>query len=201
MTLTGRSATHVAQISSGILPIVQAGNWHALYTRHQHEKAIAKTLSNRGFTVFLPLYGTVRLWRNRPQSLQLPLFPCYVFIQGGMDRQLQIMNTPGVCNIVSCGGQPAIVPPDEIAATRRILENPSRVEPHEFLRTGDRVAVTSGSLLGVEGVLVRIKGIYRLVVSMEMLGRSASVEIDVSRVRRIGQPLTVSRTSSISATA
>jgi transcription antitermination factor NusG len=180
---------------------MDAGDWHALYTRHQHEKTIARTLSNKGLNVFLPLYGTVRLWRNRPQKLQLPLFPCYVFVQGGMDRQLQIMCTPGIHNIVKSAGRPAIVSQEQIAAVRRILENPTRVEPCEFLQTGDRVAVTSGSLLGVEGILVRVKGMDRLVVSMEMLGRSASVEIDVSRVRRIDQPFMASRAGSLAATA
>jgi transcription antitermination factor NusG len=201
MTVTGRSSIRIVPTDSGIPPIVDAGNWHALYTRHQHEKTIARTLSNKGLNVFLPLYGAIRLWRNRPQKLQLPLFPCYVFIQGGMDRQLQIMSTPGIFNIVNWGGLPAIVPPEQIAAMRRILENSNRVEPCEFLRTGDRVAVTSGSLLGVEGILVRAKGMYRLVVSMELLGRSAAVEIDISSVRRIGQPHMAPRTGSLAATA
>jgi transcription antitermination factor NusG len=201
MTVTGRSSTRIGPADSGIRPIADAGNWHALYTRHQHEKAIARTLSNKGLTVFLPLYGTIRLWRKRPQKLQLPLFPCYVFVQGGLDHQLQILSTPGIHNIVKLGGRPAIVSPEQIAAVRRIVENPTQVAPCEFLHAGDRVAVTSGSLLGVEGILVRVKGMDRLVVSMEMLGRSASVEIDVSCVRRIGQPLMASGAGSLSATA
>jgi len=201
MTATGRSSTHIGQADSGMWSVKDTGNWHALYTRHQHEKAIAQTLSNKGLNVFLPLYGTTRLWRKRPQKLQLPLFPCYVFVQGGLDRQIQILSTPGIHNIVKLGGRPAIVSPEQIAAVRRIVENPTQVAPCEFLQTGDRVAVTSGSLLGVEGILVRVKGMDRLVVSMEMLGRSASVEIDLSCVRRIGQPLMASRTGSLAATA
>jgi transcription antitermination factor NusG len=201
MTVTGRSSIRIVQADPGIRPMVDAGNWHALYTRHQHEKAITRTLSNKGLNVFLPLYGTIRLWRNRPQKLQLPLFPCYVFVQGGLDRQLQILSTPGIHNIVKLGGHPAIVSPEQIAAVRRIVENPTQVTPCEFLHAGDRVAVTSGSLLGVEGILVRVKGMDRLVVSMEMLGRSASVEIDVSCVRRIGLPHMAPRTGSLAATA
>src|SRR5258706_3532412 len=188
MTVTGRSSMHLAEIDSKIRHMETAIHWHALYTRHQHEKAAAQSLSNKGHNVFLPLYGTTHRWRNRPKQLQLPLFPCYVFVQNGTDRPIQILSTPGIINIVRWSGIPAIVPPEQIAAVRRIVESPSQVEPHAFLQCGDRVMVVSGSLQGVEGILVRIKAMFRLVVSMELLGRSAAVEIDISCVQRICQP-------------
>jgi transcription antitermination factor NusG len=201
MTVTGRSSIRKGQAGSEIMPTMNATHWNALYTRHHHEKGIAQALSNKGINVFLPLYGAVHLWRNRPQKLQLPLFPCYVFVQDALDRRDQIVGTPGIHSILTFGGVPAIVPPGQIAALRRVVEDPAQARPHEYLQTGDRVMVISGSLQGVEGILVRTKGSYRLVVSVEMLGRSAAVEIDVTCVRRIGQPLMVPRPRSLSATA
>lgn len=188
-----RSAERSEEKDLGILQLGAANHWHALHTRYQHEKAVVQALSSKGHNVFLPLYGATRLWRRRPMQLQLPLFPGYLFIQGGIDRQLQILSTPGIISIVKSGGLPAIVPPEQIAAVRRIVENSTRVEPHAFLQCGDRVMVTSGSLQGVEGILVRAKGAFRLVVSMELLGRSAAVEIDVSCVQRTCQPLPATR--------
>jgi transcription termination/antitermination protein NusG len=184
---------HSAEIDSGVLPFGTAGHWHAIHTRYQHEKTVVRALSNKGHDVFLPLYTAVRLWRRRPTELQLPLFPGYLFIQGGMDRQMQILSTPGIIGIVKLGGLPAVVPQEQIAAVRRLVENSSQVEPHAFLQCGDRVRVISGSLNGVEGILIRTKGNYRLVVSMQLLGRSAAVEIDISRVQRICQPLLAAR--------
>lgn len=181
------------QKDTEILQFEAANNWHALHTRYQNEKAAARALSSKGHTVFLPLYGATHLWRGRPTQLQLPLFSGYVFIQGGIDRQLQILSTPGIISIVKSGGLPAIVPPEQIAAVRRIVEKSSRVEPHSFLQCGDRVMVISGSLQGLEGMLVRTKGAFRLIVSMELLGRSAAVEIDISCVQRICQPLPATR--------
>ena len=79
------------QKDTGILQFEAANHWHALHTRYQNEKAVVQALSSKGHTVFLPLYGATHLWRGRPTQLQLPLFPGYVFIQGGIDRQLQIL--------------------------------------------------------------------------------------------------------------
>jgi transcription antitermination factor NusG len=201
MTVTWRSSMPSAEKDKGIPQFGAANHWHALHTRYQHEKAVAHALSNKGHNVFLPLYGATHLWRGRPTQLQLPLFPGYAFIHGGIDRQLQILSTPGIIDIVKSGGLPAIVPPEQIDSVRRIVENSSRIEPHSFLQSGDRVIVISGPLQGVEGFLVRTKGTFRLVMSMEMLGRSAAVEIDVSCVQRVCQPLLVARSRRLAASA
>src|SRR5712691_10527215 len=115
-----------------------AGSWHALYTRHQHEKTVARILSNKGHEVFLPLYGVAHRWQDRTKQLWLPLFPCYVFLRGGLDRRLQILSTPGVYTIVGWTGRPAAIPEVEIEAVRQVIESSFRMEPHPFLRCGDR---------------------------------------------------------------
>jgi transcription antitermination factor NusG len=170
-----------------------AENWYALVTRHQHEKSVASALSNKSHEVYLPLYRSLRRWQDRAKQIWLPLFPCYVFIRGGMDRQLQIVTTPGVLSIVGWGGRPAIVAQAQLDAVRQIIESCLTVETHPYLQCGDRVRVKTGPLMGLEGILTRKKGVARLVVSMELLGRSAAVEIDVSNVERIG-PFLVPRT-------
>jgi len=176
-------------------------NWHALFTRHQHEKSVALALSNKFHEVYLPLYRSERQWQDRAKKLWYPLFPCYLFIRGGMDRQLQIITTPGVIQIVGWGGHPAIIPQPQLNAVRQIIESCVIVETHPYLQCGDRVRVKTGPLMGLEGILTRKKGVARLVVSMEMLGRSAAVEIDVLNVERIG-PITAPRRSDrISASA
>ena len=159
--------------------------WHALYTRHQHENVVAQALTGRGFEVFLPQYRTVHRWKDRDKQLLLPLFPNYVFIHGGLDRMLVLVSTPGVHSLVSWGGRAANIPWEEIDAVRRLVASSYRVEPHPFLKCGDRVRVTSGPLEGIEGVLVRKTGGYRLVLSVEMLSQSASVEVDTNMVERV----------------
>lgn len=156
--------------------------WWVLYTRHQHEKVIADTLAAKGFEVFLPLYNSVRRWKDRRKTLSLPLFPCYVFIRGGLDRRVQLVTTPGVYMVLSRGEEVATIPEFEIQAIRRVIDGYFDVEPHPFLRCGDRVRITRGSLTGIEGILLRKKNRFRLILSVDMLAQSVAVEIDATDV-------------------
>jgi len=162
--------------------------WYALYTRHQHEKTVAGQLVAKGFQVFLPLYSTVHRWKDRNKQLELPLYPGYVFLNDRLDRTLQILMTPGVHSIVGTASGPEPIPDHEIDAVKRVIASSAEVEPHPFLRCGDRVRVTHGPLEGIEGILLRKKNAYRLVLSMEMLKKSVAVEIDASIVERVNVP-------------
>jgi transcription antitermination factor NusG len=154
------------------------GPWCAVYTRHQHEKSVSEMLEAKGLEVFLPLFESTRRWKDRRKVLSLPLFPCYVFVRGATERRLPVLTTPGVHMIISRGERVATVPESEIEAIRRTVEGQFRVEPHPFLRCGERVRVTRGPLEGVEGVLTRKKNMFRLVLSVQMLAQSVAVEID-----------------------
>jgi transcription antitermination factor NusG len=176
-------------------------NWHALYTRHQHEKSVAQILAHKGHEIFLPLICATHQWRDRAKQLWLPLFPGYVFIRGGFDRQLQILSTPGMITVVGWAGHPAIIPQGQIDTVRQMIDSSLGVEPHPFLQCGDRVRVETGPLRGIEGLLVRKKNDFRLVVSVEILGSSAAVEIDISSVKRIGSYPVAMKSHSLSASA
>ncbi len=159
--------------------------WYAVHTRHQHEKLVARTLVNKGFEIFLPLYTEVRQWRDRTKRLELPLFSCYVFLRGDLDRRLPIITTPGVHGMVATGGRLSGIPEEEIQAVRNVLENRVNVEPHPFLNCGDLVRVKTGALRGLEGFLVRKKGLTRLVISVSLLERSVAAEVDAGTVERV----------------
>lgn len=176
-------------------------HWWAIYTRHQHEKVIADVLSAKGFEIFLPLYDSIRRWRDRQMLLSLPLFPCYLFVRGGFSRRFQILNTPGVHMALTHGDRIALIPEKEIEAIRRTVEGPFRMEPHPFLRCGDRVRVIRGSLEGVEGILIRKKNQFRLVLSVDMLAKSVAVEIDASNVESMLEPVQVGQAPAVLYTA
>src|SRR5712691_8999582 len=164
---------------------VSASPWHAIYTRHQHDKMVAQILTTKGFDVFLPLYAAAHCWKGRTKVLWLPLFPCYVFLKGGLDRRLDVLTTPGIHALVSSGGQPAAIPAIEMEAIRLARVSNARVEPHPFLKCGEQVRVKCGPLAAVEGILVRKKNVYRLVLSVEMLGKAVAVEVDAFHVERL----------------
>ncbi len=139
-------------------------------------------LSAKGFEVFLPLYESIRRWKDRKILLSLPLFPGYLFVRGGLDRKLHVVTTPGINMILYRGEEVATIPDQEIAAIQRAVDGRSRIEPHPFLKCGMRVRVTRGSLEGVEGILTRKKNLLRLVLSVEMLAQSVAVEVHAADV-------------------
>jgi len=159
--------------------------WCALYTRHQHEKTVAEMLSAKGLEVFLPLYDSQRKWKDRTKVLSLPLFPCYVFVRGGVSSRLQVISTPGVHMILCNGDRVAVIPEDQIEAIRKTVEGKLQVEPHEFVKCGERVRVRQGSLEGVEGLLVRKKSQFRLILCVDMLAQCVAVEVNAADVEPV----------------
>ncbi|HEX4004980.1 MAG TPA: UpxY family transcription antiterminator [Acidobacteriaceae bacterium] len=170
---------------TGSTAVAEQLQWWALYTRHQHEKVVAEMLTAKNFDVFLPLYSSVRRWKDRRKVISLPLFPGYVFLRGGYGRRLEVVSTPGIHMILTHGERVATIPEEDIQAIRKTVEGNFRVEPHPFLKCGERVRVTRGPLQGVEGILTRKKNLFRLVLSVDMLAQSVGVEIDASDVEPV----------------
>ena len=159
--------------------------WYAVYTKHQHEKSATSLLARKGFEVLLPLYRAVHRWKDRNQPVELPLFPCYVFLRSSMERKLEILQTPGVFWLVGSGGHASAVPDSDIDSIRKIIRDPTKIEPHPYLKSGDRVRVLAGPMIGLEGMLTRVKNRWRLVVAVELLQKAVAVEVDAADVERI----------------
>ena len=159
--------------------------WFALTAKHQHEANVARLLGAKGLSVFHPTFSTLHQWRDRKKLLELPLFPGYVFFAESHHKRSEILSTPGVFSIVSFGNQPAQIPSEELDGIRRASESGRSLQPHDFLSEGDRVKVKRGPLAGLCGILQRHKDSYRLVISIELLGRAAAVEIDAVSVDRV----------------
>lgn len=170
-------------IAERIVPRVQDDpSWWALYTRHQHEKTVAAMLSFKGIEVLLPLYEARRQWKDRNKLQSLPLFPGYLFVRTTYDCKLHVLTTPGVHMILHRGQEIAIIPDSEIEAIQMAVSTRAKVEPHPYLKCGTRVRVTCGPLEGVFGILVRKKNVSRLVLSVDMLAQSISVEVRAADV-------------------
>src|SRR5258708_28596954 len=108
-------------------------NWYALYTRHQHEKTVAESLSNNGIEVFLPTYSAIRQWKDRTKLLLLPLFPSYVFLHGGLHRRVNVLSTPAVYSLVSICSHPAAIPETEIEPDSQAATSNHHRVPQFFL--------------------------------------------------------------------
>ncbi len=154
--------------------------WYAAYTSAHHEKSVAKQLGEREVEHFLPLYESVRRWKDRRVRLQMPLFPGYVFVRLALRDRLKVLQVPSVVRLVGYGGAPTALNEGEVAGLRGALSEGMRAEPHPYLRAGCPVRITDGPLAGHEGILVRRKGGLRVVLSVELIQRSIHVQIDSS---------------------
>lgn len=162
--------------------------WYAIYMRFQHEKSAAALLQRKNFEVFLPLYQSVHQWSDRNQLVTLPLFPCYLFLRTSVDRKLEVLRTGGVRSFVENAKRACEVSDKEIDTLRRVCSTGVGVLPHPYLRQGDHVRVQTGPLAGTEGFFVRTKNQYRVVISVELLRKGVSVEVDRGNIARIGKP-------------
>jgi transcription antitermination factor NusG len=159
--------------------------WYAAYTSANHEKCVAEQLTRRSVEHFLPLYETVRRWKDRTVRLQRPLFPGYVFVRLALRDRLQVLQVPGVANLVGFSGTPTPLPQNEIDSLRTSLWKGVRAKPHPYLEIGRRVLVKSGPLAGMEGILLRRKSGLRVVVSIELIHRAVAVELETSEMEPI----------------
>jgi transcription antitermination factor NusG len=174
--------------NTGAVPPAQSGpgDWYAAYTKHQHEKRVADSFTNKGFEVFFPVYVAAHRWKDRAQMVTLPLFPCYVFLRTDLERKLEILRTPGVFGLVGNAGRAIAIPDCDLEGVRKVTTDRSRIAPHPYLKCGDRVRVCVGPLAGAEGILVKVKNRYRVVVSVELLQKAVAVEVDLSVLERLG---------------
>jgi transcription antitermination factor NusG len=159
--------------------------WYAAQTYANHEKRVLEQLSQRTVEAYLPLYASVRRWKDRRVRLDLPLFPGYVFVRLALRDRLRTLQTPGVVRMVGFGGQPTALPDQEIDALRQGLARAIRIEPHPYLKVGRRVRVTTGPLQGLEGILARKKNSSRFVISLDLIMRSVAAEIDVAELEPV----------------
>jgi transcription antitermination factor NusG len=178
MSLVVPSESSIAASSLGLSKV----SWYAAYTCSRHEKRVAEQLQERGIEHFLPLYRSMRRWKDRKKELELVLFPGYVFVRLDLVDRLRVLQLPGVVRFVSSNGHPAPLPRDDIEGLRNGLSNNLVAEQHPFLKVGRRVQVISGPLSGAQGILVRRRNDSRLVISIEAIMRSVAVEIDATDV-------------------
>jgi transcriptional antiterminator NusG len=159
--------------------------WYGIRTRSNHERVAAIVLSGKGYDPYLPLYRLQRQRANSVVESEHPLFPGYVFCRFDAKKRLPILMTTGVIAVLGFGREPAAIPDEEIEAVKAVLRSGLPAEPCAYLREGQRVRVMNGSLVGVEGILVKKKNQSRMVVSVTMLQRSISVEIDGARLAAV----------------
>lgn len=157
-------------------------SWFALTVGPSHERRAERCLQNQGFEAYLPVYRVRRQWSDRVKNLDTPLFPGYVFCRFAYEDRLRVLSSPGVRSVVTTGKDPAPVAEDELSAVRSLLASGRPLLPWPYLRIGQRVTIRDGRFALLRGVIVRAKDSWRVVISVDALNCSVSIEVDADQV-------------------
>jgi len=159
--------------------------WFALRVRSNHERVAALHLRGRGFEEFSPTFRTQRQRPDRKKQVDQFLFPGYVFCRLNPHDRLPVLMIPGVVGLVGFGNGPAAIPEKEIESVRKMVASGLLIGPWPFLEAGQTVLIERGPLRGVEGILQEVRHAFRLVVSVHLLQRSVSAEVDRNWIRPV----------------
>ena len=161
-------------------------HWYALYLRSRFEKKVFKDLQEKNIEVFLPLIEEVHVWSDRKRKVMEPLFRGYVFVKTSLKDRYSILETGGVVRFVGIREKPSLIPEEQIEWLRRIIASPEHVKREYYLNVGERVRVIGGPLMGVEGIIKQLNGETRVVVSLDAIAQSVSVEVRSDLVEKKG---------------
>jgi transcription antitermination factor NusG len=167
-------------------------NWFALQIYTGKERWTAAELEERGYDVLLLLYSIQRQWSDRKVTIERPLFPGYLFCRFEQALRVKVAAVPGVLQVIGSGKTPIPVGEHEIRSLQKIAEAGWPASPCPYVNSGDLVEVAGGALDGVVGRVVSVRRKLRVVVSVSILERSVSVEVDQTRLRVV-EPVAGSR--------
>ncbi len=155
-------------------------SWYAVQTRARHERVVMQRFHEKGLTAFLPVVTEKRRWSDRWKEVELPLFSCYVFVKimATNEDRLRVLCTDSVFDFVGATRQGTPIPDEQIEAVQTIVNERMNWETFPFLKIGQRVRIRSGSLTGVEGILVSRNGKRSVVVSVDAIQRSLAVRVE-----------------------
>ncbi len=175
---------------------------YAVKVRARCEDAIASSLRGKDYEVLTPSYIEQRRYSDRIRKVPCALFPGYIFVCMEAANILPLLTTPGVGYVVGTASRLSPLSDEETeiikALCRMSVEQRKTCEPCAYLRVGQRVRIEVGPLAGLEGVLVRVRNIERVVVTVESLHSSVSIEVSHSDIRVLDGSFDVSPSDALS---
>ena len=155
-----------------------AGHWYVLHTRSRQEKALAADLARLNVPYFLPLVRVRRTYGGRIRRVELPLFPGYLFFCGAQRERQAVVKTNRVAQVLDAPDQVQLI--TDLQQIYRVVTSDQPVDLYPRLKKGARCRVASGPLTGLEGIVLRRPGPWRVYIGVHFLGQSAEIQIDAA---------------------
>ena len=90
---------------------------------------------------------------------------------------------------------------EEIDSIKKVVGSGMPYTPWLSVQVGQSVCVVRGPLTGLEGTVIEVRSSLRLILSLPLLQRSISVEIDADCVQITKRALQLCKTTSVSNSA
>ena len=160
-------------------------SWYAIYTKSRNEKKALLFLEEAGIETYLPLIKTLKQWSDRKKWLEEPLFKSYLFVHITPDQYYQVLNVFAVVRYITFEGKAVPVPDQQIAAIKQYLNSDEVTVPSvdNAFKLGHSVEIFRGSLKGLIGNLVEIKGKKKVRIEIESVGKSIILTIPKSSLK------------------
>ena len=152
------------------------GLWWVVHTKSRNEKALAWQMQKKGINYFLPLTEKVYKKSRRVLRSMLPLFNGYVFFCGDENSRLEVLKTNRTANLIKVEDQRLFV--SELEPIEKAIASGFTLEPHNYIRQGQRCRVIAGVLMGTEGIVAETQNGTRLILQVDILGKATCLDID-----------------------
>ena len=160
------------------------GTWWIAHTKARFEKVFAWDMLGRGIGYFLPMWEKVIFSGGRKRRVMMPLFTSYVFFCGTDEDRYRAMATNRLCQTIEVFDQDRLV--QELTRIEKALVSKAIIDHYPHLPVGSRCRITSGPMVGTEGVVIeRNNTKARMVLEVTILGRGALIEIDADLLEHI----------------
>jgi len=166
-----------------------AENWYVIHTKPRQENRALSNLQQQGYQCYLPMIAIEKITRERLHVIEEPLFPRYLFISLNASRYGQnwspIRSTWGVSGLVSFGTEPAKINSALIDLLRQQEQGLSE-DPQRLFSAGEGLLVAEGPFAGFEAIYQMASGENRAMVLIELMGKSAQMQIAPASLRKLG---------------
>ena len=166
--------------------------WYLIYTRPHQETRVANDLQDMNIQVYLPMTKVIRKWSDRVKILDMPLFPCYLFVHLKSMHEFynstDTTKTDGGFDYVRFGKDVARLSDAAINAVRLIETGGENIElTAEHFSPGQQMEIVQGPLSGLTCEVVQHKGKDKILVRVHLLQRSILADMPANALHICAQ--------------
>jgi transcription antitermination factor NusG len=160
-------------------------HWYAAYTKSRSEKKVQARLTEAGFEAYLPIQRKRHQWSDRLKWVEEPLIKSYIFLRVNEREYYNAINTPGLVCYVTFEGKAAPIPDRQIDVLRMLLHEGAEMEvSNDRFAAGQKIIVTSGTLIGMQGEMVEYRGKKKVLVRLGTTGTNILVTVSLDLIEK-----------------